>query len=113
MAAKIDTRLKAAETFRLAELVRDKYAESGMNDKEFAAMASEKFGRPISESSVGVARDIFGIANKLRPVPKTDSERIAKLEERIEFLTQQESLHRLSLNETIARLDKLSRNLGD
>ena len=79
----------ARESFQLGELVREGYSESGLTDIAFAALASEKLGFPVSPSSVGTARNIFGLPSN------RDVARALKTQEPIDLTQVLNELHAL------------------
>lgn len=77
MAIQGANKLNLSETFKLGDLLRLEYLESGKSDREFAAYAAEKLGFQITEHNVRGVRESLGIE---RPKPVVESALLARVE---------------------------------
>ena len=74
------TMLSAAIKYEVMTAVREKYADSGLTDSEFASALSEQFSSNVSVSVIKSAREAFGIA-QTKPASAAELKaRIAELE---------------------------------
>lgn len=81
------THLSLAQSVQLLELLRSDYTSSGLNDIQFAELATERMGRVISPSQVAKVRKEFGIEANRKVTPPNPE--LRELRDAIVHLTRE------------------------
>lgn len=73
-------KLNAAESMHLCNLLNKEYATSGLNDIEFAKLASKTLGLPLNSLQIANRREDLGIPNNQAIVAEVRKRHTASLE---------------------------------